>query len=61
MRGRNVFMGYLKNAAVTRETIDADGWLRRCVCVCVGSFRAAASFVTPCLSYTRTHPMRPRP
>lgn len=27
MRGRNVFMGYFKNAAATREAIDADGWL----------------------------------
>ena len=29
MRGRNVFMGYLKNAAATRETVDSDGWLHR--------------------------------
>lgn len=29
MRGRNVFMGYLKNAAATREAIDAEGWLHR--------------------------------
>uniref|UniRef100_A0A1A9W6S3 long-chain-fatty-acid--CoA ligase n=1 Tax=Glossina brevipalpis TaxID=37001 RepID=A0A1A9W6S3_9MUSC len=28
IRGRSVFMGYLKNESKTRETIQADGWLR---------------------------------
>lgn len=27
MRGRNVFMGYLKNAAATIAALDVDGWL----------------------------------
>jgi long-subunit acyl-CoA synthetase (AMP-forming) len=28
MRGRNVMMGYLNNAAKTQEVFAADGWLR---------------------------------
>ena len=27
VRGRGVFVGYLKNEAATRETVDAEGWL----------------------------------
>lgn len=27
MRGRHIFMGYMKNEEATQETIDADGWL----------------------------------
>jgi len=27
MGGRHVFMGYYKNEAAIRETIDAHGWL----------------------------------
>jgi long-chain-fatty-acid--CoA ligase ACSBG len=28
MRGRNVMMGYLNNAAKTKEVFTEDGWLR---------------------------------
>ncbi len=27
LRGKNIFVGYYKNEAVTREVIDADGWM----------------------------------